>query len=36
MLSDEEDPAWWDSIRSEGWYTPDHVAEDTVNKYGRW
>ncbi len=36
MLSDEEDPAWWDSIRNEGWYTPDHVAEDTVNKYGRW
>jgi len=36
MLSDEEDPAWWDSIRSEGWYTPDHVAEDTVNKYGKW
>ncbi|KAI0308147.1 hypothetical protein B0F90DRAFT_1680537 [Multifurca ochricompacta] len=36
MLSDEEDPAWWDSIRMVGWYTIDHVAEDTVNKYGRW
>jgi hypothetical protein len=34
MLSDEEDPAWWDSIREVGWYSPDH--EDTVNKYGRW
>ena len=36
MLSDEEDPAWWDSIREVGWYAPDHVAEDTVNRYGRW
>ncbi|KAI0275007.1 hypothetical protein BC834DRAFT_850667 [Gloeopeniophorella convolvens] len=36
MLSDEEDPAWWDSIRMMGWYTTDHVTEDTVNKYGRW
>ena len=36
MLSDEADPAWWDSIRAVGWYAPDHVAEDTVNKYGRW
>jgi hypothetical protein len=36
MLSDESDPAWWDSIRKVGWYMVDHVAEDTVNKYGRW
>ncbi|KAH9178775.1 hypothetical protein EDB89DRAFT_1928451 [Lactarius sanguifluus] len=36
MLSDEPDPAWWDSIRGEGWYTTDHVAEDTTNKYGKW
>jgi hypothetical protein len=36
MLSDDKDPAWWDSIRAAGWYTTDHVAEDTVNKYGRW
>jgi len=37
MLSDEQDPAWWDSIRMVGWYTIDHVAEDTVNKYGsKW
>jgi len=36
MLSDEQDPAWWDSIRAEGWYTPNHVAEDTVNKHGKW
>jgi hypothetical protein len=21
MLSDEQDSAWWDSIRNEGWYT---------------
>jgi hypothetical protein len=35
MLSDEPDPAWWDSIRMAGWYTIDHV--DTVNKYNsRW
>ena len=36
MLSDEQDPAWWGKVRAEGWYTPDHVADDTVNKYGRW
>jgi hypothetical protein len=37
MLSDEQDPSWWDSIRTVGWYTTDHVAEDTINKYGsRW
>jgi hypothetical protein len=37
MLSDDEDPAWWDSIRAMGWYTTDHATEDTVNKYGsRW
>ena len=37
MLSDEWDPAWWDSIRTVGWYTTDHFAEDTINKYGsKW
>jgi len=36
ILSDETDPAWWDSVRAAGWYTVDHVAEDTVNIYGRW
>jgi hypothetical protein len=36
MLSDEADPAWWDSIRAVGWYTIDHVAEDTISIYGRW
>jgi hypothetical protein len=36
MLSDERDPVWWDSIREVGWYAPDHVAEDTANKYGGW
>ena len=36
MLSDEEDPAWWDSIRELGWFAPNHVADDTINKYGRW
>ena len=36
MLSDETDPAWWDTIRAAGWYIPDHIAEDTVNIYGRW
>jgi hypothetical protein len=36
MLSDEEESDWWDSIRAVGWYAPDHVAEDTVNKYGKW
>lgn len=36
MLSDERDPAWWDSLRAVGWYAPDHAAQDTVNKYGRW
>ena len=36
MLSDEEDPAWWDSLREVGWYSPDHIAEETVDRYGRW
>lgn len=36
MLSDETDPAWWDSIREAGWYIPDHVEEDTVNIHGGW
>jgi len=36
MLSDEEDPAWWDSIRHAGWYTTNGIAEDAANKYGRW
>ena len=36
MLSDEEDPAWWDSIRAEGWYTTIDIAKDAVDKYGKW
>ncbi|ETW87012.1 hypothetical protein HETIRDRAFT_307790 [Heterobasidion irregulare TC 32-1] len=36
MLSDEREPGWWDAVRLLGWYTPDHIAEDTTAKYGRW
>jgi len=37
VLSDERDPSWWDSIRTQGWYMIDHGAEDTINKYGtKW
>jgi hypothetical protein len=37
MLSDEQDPSWWNSIRAEGWYLINHIAEDTVNKFSsRW
>ncbi len=36
MLSDEEDPVWWDSIRDAGWYTTGDIAEDAVNEYGTW
>ncbi|THH12795.1 hypothetical protein EW146_g7360 [Bondarzewia mesenterica] len=36
VLSDEKDPAWWDAVRLLGWHTPDHAAEDTTAKYGRW
>jgi len=36
MLSDEQDPDWWDSIRNAGWYTTSGIADDAVNKYGRW
>jgi len=36
MLSDEQDPAWWDSIRNAGWYTTDGIAADVSNKYGKW
>ena len=36
MLSDEREPGWWDAVRLLGWYTPDHITEDTTAKYGRW
>ncbi|KAH9961361.1 hypothetical protein BC827DRAFT_343531 [Russula dissimulans] len=36
MLSDEEDSDWWDLIRMAGWYTTGGVAEDAIDKYGRW
>ena len=36
MLSDEEDPVWWDSIRAEGWYTTIDIAKDAADKYGTW
>jgi len=35
MLSDEQDPIWWDSIRDAGWFTTSDVSEDAA-KYGRW
>jgi len=36
VLSDEQDPAWWDAVRLLGWYSVDHSSEETVAKYGRW
>ena len=36
MVSDEKDQAWWNAVRLMGWYTPDHIAEQTVEKYGDW
>jgi hypothetical protein len=35
MLSDEQDPAWWDLIDNEGWYTTSFVELDTL-KHGKW
>lgn len=35
MLSDERDPAWWDSIRDVGWYTTASIVQDT-QKHGGW
>jgi len=36
MLSDERDPAWWDSIREVGWYTTASIVQDTQEKHGGW
>ena len=36
MLSDERDPAWWDLIRNEGWYTTSSIVQDSSDKYGGW
>ncbi|KAF9518214.1 hypothetical protein BS47DRAFT_1256054, partial [Hydnum rufescens UP504] len=38
LTSDEQDPEWWDDVRSRGWLFVDHGpdGEDTKNKLGRW
>lgn len=36
MLSDERDPAWWDSIREAGWYTTASIVQDTQENHGGW
>ncbi|KAI0031409.1 hypothetical protein K488DRAFT_52104 [Vararia minispora EC-137] len=36
MVSDEKDSIWWEVVRIMGWYTPDHEAEQTVERYGAW
>ena len=36
MVSDEQDPAWWHAVNLMGWYTPNHAAEKTGEKYGAW
>jgi hypothetical protein len=34
MTSDEQDPAWWDGVRAQGWLTLNHSR--TVELYGAW
>jgi len=34
MTSDENDEAWWDGVRSRGWFQVDH--SETVQLYGPW
>ncbi|KDQ15100.1 hypothetical protein BOTBODRAFT_301821 [Botryobasidium botryosum FD-172 SS1] len=36
MTSDETDPEWWADVQARGWYFPDHPAELTAEKYGKW
>ena len=36
MTSDETDQAWWDEVAALGWMKMDHVAQQTVERYGRW
>jgi len=38
VISDEQDPAWWKTVRSRGWLTIDHspAGEDTNAKHGPW
>ena len=34
MTSDERDEAWWDQIKTQGWYRLDH--SNTSEQYGTW
>lgn len=34
MTSDEQDPAWWEGVRAQGWLTLNHSR--TVELYGAW
>ena len=36
VTSDESNPSWWSSIRSEGWTYVDHTAERTEDHFGFW
>lgn len=36
VASDENDPAWWESVREKGWKFVDHEKEQTSVSYGAW
>ena len=36
VSSDEEDPAWWESVKATGWLYIDHDKEKTAERYGAW
>jgi hypothetical protein len=36
VLSDEQDPAWWDEVKALGWYRVDHARFNTAETYGTW
>ncbi|KAF9567935.1 hypothetical protein CPC08DRAFT_626000 [Agrocybe pediades] len=36
LMSDEEDPEFWEEIRYLGWTRIDHEEEQTVKRYGHW
>ncbi|KAI0964013.1 hypothetical protein AcW1_000933 [Taiwanofungus camphoratus] len=36
VTSDEQDPTWWDEIKSLGWVAVDHNAMETEQTYGKW
>ena len=36
VASDEEDPAWWNTVLEYGWHRIDWVTERTEEVYSEW